>query len=117
MDALPYGVIAALIGLCTGIVLGLAARLGEFCTLGAIESAAYGGDQRRLRQWGVVLGTAIFSTFLLADAGLIDLQATIYHSIQWNPLASIAGGLRRDSKAGRFHHRLRSVLRLPDAVR
>jgi uncharacterized protein len=93
MDALPYGVIAALIGLCTGIVLGLAARLGEFCTLGAIESAAYGDDQRRLRQWGVVLGTAIFSTFLLADAGLIDLQATIYHSIQWNPLASIAGGL------------------------
>ena len=92
MGMLPIGALAALIGLMTGMVLGLAARLGEFCTLGAIESAIYGDDQRRLRLWGIVLGTAIFSTFLLADAGLIDIEATIYHAIAWNPLASIIGG-------------------------
>ncbi|MHC0052579.1 YeeE/YedE family protein [Actibacterium sp. D379-3] len=92
MDMLPIGAIAALIGLATGAVLGLAARLGDFCTLGAIESAVYGGDQRRLRLWGIVLATAIFSTHLLAGAGLIDLGQTIYHAIAWNPLASIVGG-------------------------
>ncbi len=92
MDVLPVGAIAALIGLATGIVLGLAARLGEFCTLGAIESAIYGADQRRLRMWGIVLATAIFATYLFAEAGKIALDATLYHSTQWNPLASIIGG-------------------------
>ena len=39
--------LATLLGLGTGIVLGLAARLGQFCTFGAIESAYLGNDQRR----------------------------------------------------------------------
>jgi hypothetical protein len=37
MDTLPMGAIAALVGLIGGAVLGLAARLGDFCTLGALE--------------------------------------------------------------------------------
>lgn len=93
MDGLPYGVIAALVGLIGGVVLGLAARLGDFCTLGALESAIYGRDQKRLRLWGVVLGVAILGTQLGAMAGVIDLPATIYHAIDWNPIASIFGGL------------------------
>lgn len=93
MGFLPIGAIAALIGLATGVVLGLAARLGDFCTLGAIESHIYGENQKRLRMWGVVLGTAIFTTFLLASDGRVDIEATVYHSIAWNPLASIIGGL------------------------
>ncbi|WP_095588961.1 YeeE/YedE family protein [Actibacterium ureilyticum] len=93
MDVIPIGALAALIGLATGIVLGLAARLGDFCTLGAIEAATYGGDHTRLRMWGVVLGTAILSTFVLAEGGQVDLSQSFYHSIAWNPLASILGGL------------------------
>ena len=41
----------ALIGLGGGIVLGLAARLGRFCTLGAIEDLLYGGSAARLWMW------------------------------------------------------------------
>lgn len=93
METLPYGAMAALIGLVGGIVLGLAARLGDFCTLGAIESAVYGADQRRMRLWGVVLGTAIAATWLGAAAGWIDISGTFYHQIAWSPLASIIGGL------------------------
>lgn len=93
MQDIPFGALAALVGLVGGIVLGLAARLGEFCTLGAIETAAWGGDQKRLRLWGVVLGTAILGTQIGAATGLIDLSATIYYSFAWNPLASILGGL------------------------
>lgn len=93
MEELPFGVLAALAGLLAGVVLGLSARLGDFCTLGALESALYGDDQRRLRLWGVVLAVAIFGTHLGSSFGLIDIAGSYYHEILWNPLASIAGGL------------------------
>lgn len=93
MTEMPYGLLAALVGLIGGVVLGLAARLGDFCTLGALEAAVYGQNPTRLRLWGVVLGVAILGTQFGAAAGLIDLGGTIYHSIAWNPLASIIGGL------------------------
>ena len=93
MENLPYGALAALVGLSGGAVLGLAARLGEFCTLGAVESALYGDDHRRLRLWGVVLGTAIAGCYLAQAAGYIDLSQTLYQSVRWSPLASIVGGL------------------------
>lgn len=93
MEELPFGVMAALAGLLAGVVLGLSARLGDFCTLGALESALYGDDQRRLRLWGVVLAVAIFGTHLGSSFGLIDIAGSYYHEIVWNPLASIAGGL------------------------
>ncbi|MGO4908276.1 YeeE/YedE family protein [Pseudorhodobacter sp. W20_MBD10_FR17] len=93
MENLPFGIWAALAGLIAGIVLGLSARLGEFCTLGALETALYGDDQRRLRLWGVVLGVAIFGTYLCGSLGLIDIGASFYHQIAWDPSASIIGGL------------------------
>jgi hypothetical protein len=93
MDNIPYGLLAALVGLIGGVVLGLSARLGDFCTLGALETAAYGRDQKRLRLWGIVLGVAILGTQFGALAGVIDLDSTFYHAIQWNPAASIVGGL------------------------
>lgn len=93
MDTVPYGLLAALVGLVGGVVLGLAARLGDFCTLGALESAIYGKDQRRLRLWGIVLAVAILGTQVGAMTGIVDLGASFYHAIAWNPLASIAGGL------------------------
>jgi len=93
MDFLPIGAWAALAGLITGAALGLAARLGDFCTLGALESAVWGGDQRRLRLWGIVLATAIASTQGLALAGLIDIAASQYHRIAWSLSGSLAGGL------------------------
>jgi uncharacterized membrane protein YedE/YeeE len=93
LETIPIGMIAALMGLASGLVLGLAARLGDFCTLGALEAAAYGSDQTRLRLWGIVLAVAILGTQGGAMAGLIDLSATIYHALQWNVLGSIIGGL------------------------
>ena len=44
-----------LIGLTGGLVLGLAARLGRFCTLGMIEDVHYGHDRSRwVRRWRAV---------------------------------------------------------------
>ncbi len=90
---MAFGALAALVGLIGGVVLGLAARLGNFCTLGAIEHAMFGRDQSRLRLWGLVLGSAVIGTQGGAYLGLIDLGASQYFSIAWNPLASIFGGL------------------------
>ena len=93
MDPLSAGSLAALIGLATGALLGLSARLGRFCTLGAIETALYGADQLRLRVWGIVLGVAIAATYLGAALGWVNLQGTLYHQIAFDPAAAIVGGL------------------------
>lgn len=92
METLPFGALAAFVGLAGGIVLGLAARLGEFCTLGALETAIYGKDQTRLRIWGIVLAVAVLGTQFGALAGLIDLGAA--------PIMQLPGILWPRSLAG-----------------
>lgn len=80
------------VGLFGGIVLGLASRLGRFCTLGAIEDHMYGGDSGRLRMWGVAIGTAILGTFGASLAGLVDPTATIYLGVATSLTGAAFGG-------------------------
>lgn len=84
---------AALIGFIGGIALGLAARLGRFCTLGAIEDALYGADDRRLRMWGLAVGVAIIGTQAAMSFGALDGSETAYLDRVWNPYSTIIGGL------------------------
>lgn len=83
----------ALIGLAGGVVLGLAARLGRFCALGAVEDALYAADGTRLRMWGVAAGVAVLGTFALIAVGALDPIAAPYLVTGWVPQASILGGL------------------------
>lgn len=83
----------ALIGLIGGIALGLAARIGRFCTLGAIEDLLYGSDNRRMRMWGVAIATAIIGTQLAGLLSVFDGAETAYLDRVWNPLGSVVGGL------------------------
>ena len=83
---------AALVGLFGGVLLGLAARLGRFCTLGAIEDYLYGGNDLRLRMWGLAIGTAVVGSFTLLALGLFDPADSFYLSQRWAPVASIVGG-------------------------
>lgn len=83
----------ALVGLFGGVLLGLAARLGRFCTMGAIEDLLYGGSGVRMRMWFLAIGSAIIGAFALMGAGLLNGEQTYYLSIRWSPTASIAGGL------------------------
>ncbi|MGC1427421.1 MAG: YeeE/YedE thiosulfate transporter family protein, partial [Albidovulum sp.] len=92
-EVLSEPVLIALVGLCGGVLLGLAARVGRFCTLGAIEDLFYGENPLRLRMWGIAIGVAVIATFGLSAAGLLDLSHTLYLSRGWNPLANIFGGL------------------------
>ncbi|WP_299472169.1 YeeE/YedE family protein [uncultured Roseibium sp.] len=83
----------ALIGLVGGIALGLAARIGRFCTLGAIEDYLYGADDRRLRMWFLAIGVAIIGSHVAMSSGLLEGSGTAYLDRVWNPLGSIVGGL------------------------
>lgn len=93
LDMLGEPVVLALIGLFGGVLLGLAARMGRFCSLGAIEDALYAGDWRRLRMWSLAIGVGIIFTYGAAAAGIADIGASVYLAQGWNPLASVLGGL------------------------
>lgn len=85
--------LAACLGLGGGLVLGLAARMARFCTLGAIEDYLYAGSDHRMRMWLLAVATGITATFALTGAGLISLGQTVYLDGGWNPVAHIVGGL------------------------
>ena len=92
-DLLGEANAAALVGLIGGLALGLAARIGRFCTLGAIEDLLYSSDDRRMRMWGLAIGTAIIGTHIAMDSGLLHAADTAYLDRVWNTLGSIVGGL------------------------
>ena len=83
----------ALIGLIGGILLGLAARVGRFCTLGTIEDYLYANDDRRLRMWAVAIGVAVICCHVSIALGWFDPIRTTYLAQTWNPIGSIVGGL------------------------
>lgn len=85
--------LSALIGAAGGLLLGLAARLGRFCTLGAIEDALYGGSTLRARMWALAIGVAITGSFALMAADLLPAQDSFYLSQAFSPIAAILGGL------------------------
>ena len=70
MEPVPDAVLAAILGLIGGTVLGLAAQIGRFCTIGAVEDALYAEDSRGLRMWALALGVAIAVTALGDAIGL-----------------------------------------------
>ncbi|KPP83717.1 MAG: sulfur transporter SoxT [Rhodobacteraceae bacterium HLUCCA08] len=93
IDSLGAGTLAAIVGLLSGLLLGLAARLGRFCTLGAIEDWLYGDNATRLRMWAVAIGVAVIGSFGAGALGWADIGQSFYLTLAWNPLASILGGL------------------------
>lgn len=93
LDWLDEPTVAALIGMGSGAVLGAAARLGRFCTLGAIEDALYGGCLGRLRMWGIAIGVAVIMAFGLVAGGLFDPLDSFYLAQGWSLPGAILGGL------------------------
>ncbi|MDW4497938.1 YeeE/YedE family protein [Sulfitobacter sp. D35] len=93
LDMVSEPVLVAGVGAFGGILLGLAARLGRFCTLGAIEDHFFGGSSRRALMWVLAIGIAVFGTFTLSALGYLRLEDTLYLARGWNPLACCLGGL------------------------
>ncbi len=83
----------AIAGLLGGICLGLAARVGRFCTLGAIEDYLYQSSDIRLRMWGLAIGVSGMVTFSLIGLGHLTPAATVYHATAFSPVLTILGGV------------------------
>lgn len=80
-------------GFAAGGCLGLAARMGRFCSLGAIEDALYGDSFDRLRLWAAAAASAILLTAIAAAAGWADPFASFYAAAPWSPVSTLLGGL------------------------
>ena len=93
LSELAPSTIAALCGLGVGVVLGLAARVGRFCTLGAVEDAFFGNDTRRIRAFALALAVAIAATQTLALSGLVDLKQSVYLHPDFGLAGAVVGGL------------------------
>lgn len=85
--------LVTLFGLLSGLFLGLATRLGRFCTMGAIEDLLYSSSSVRMRMWFLAIGVATIGSFTLVATGLLVPEQSFYLSIRWMPAASIVGGL------------------------
>jgi uncharacterized membrane protein YedE/YeeE len=93
LEELPLFIVRLILGFVFGLMLGFVVRRGRFCTLGAIEDATYGNDNRRLMSWIVAIGVAIASVHALELFGGLDLSRSIYlgSRLEWGGL--ILGGL------------------------
>jgi hypothetical protein len=78
-----------LAALLLGAVFGAVAQRTHFCTMGAIADAALFGSLRRVRTWLLAVATALAGTQLLAAAGWIALDASLYRAppLAWLGLA------------------------------
>ncbi len=92
-EGISDSALVALIGMASGLLLGLAARLGRFCTMGAIEDMLYGQNDTRMRMWVLAIGLSVIGTFGLMATGLLEPERSFYLSIRWMPVVSIIGGL------------------------
>lgn len=93
MPELSPALFAPLAGFAGGIVLGLAARIGRFCTLAAMEDMLFADETRRWRMWCLAMAVAIIGVALVQMAGLVDFETSIYVTQPVNLIAAILGGL------------------------
>lgn len=93
MEALADNQLAALVGMIGGLGLGLAAAIGQFCTLGAIEDTLYGQDKKRLRMWGLAIAVAITGVFVLNAFGMVEYAGSRFFIYKFNVISAVLGGL------------------------
>lgn len=88
----PY-ILRLALGFALGTAFGAVARLGRFCTFGALEDATYNNDSRRLRSWGVAIAVAIAGVAALEFWGGLDVSRALYTGsrLEWG--GAIIGGL------------------------
>lgn len=81
------------VGLSGGIVLGLAARLGKFCTLAAIEDALFAENTTRWRMWVLAIAVAILAMSAAEGMGFVEASHALVIVSGFNPVAVVTGGL------------------------
>lgn len=74
------------------MAFGAIVQRTSFCTMGAIADVVTMGDWTRIRQWALAAGVAVAGFGLLAWAGLVNPEQTLYASRRWIWLSALVGG-------------------------
>jgi uncharacterized membrane protein YedE/YeeE len=83
----------ALGGLLIGFVFGAVVYRTNYCAMGSLSDIHNFKDYRRFRAWVLAAATALAGTQLLAGAGVVPLERSMYLAPTLNWLGNIAGGL------------------------
>ncbi len=92
-DLLPLPTWMALLGGGIGLILGYVARSTRFCTLSAIETAAYGGNFIQLRMWVFAIALAAACVMVMTALGWVDLARSVHMQSRIALLGPVLGGL------------------------
>ena len=83
----------AVLALIIGCVFGATAQRTNFCTMGALSDVVFIGDWNRFRAWMLAIAVAILASQGLELFGVVDLNGSIYRSVNLGWLGAIVGGL------------------------
>ena len=92
-EVMEEHLVAAGLGAIGGIIIGLAARLARFCTLGAIEDATYVKDFTLIRMWGIAISVAILAVSFGLFQGWVLIESSFIRTVPFTPVLTILGGL------------------------
>jgi uncharacterized membrane protein YedE/YeeE len=90
-QANPAGVLAVG-GLIIGLMFGYVVFRTNFCTMGAVSDLVTFGDSRRFRAWVLAATTAMVGTQMLAVAGIVPIEKSMYLAPTLNWAGNLLGG-------------------------
>src|SRR5216110_1699641 len=90
MDAAQIVLLAALI---VGLIYGSVGLLSGFCMMSSMRGWLAEGDGRLVRTYALAMGTAIAASQVLAAAGIVDLNKSIYLQPTFSAPVLFLGGL------------------------
>jgi uncharacterized membrane protein YedE/YeeE len=93
MEDLPITTVMGFAGFAVGFLFGGIALRTNFCTMGAISDMVLMGDWNRFRAWMLAIAVAILGSQALHQMGLIDLNKSIYLTLNVGWAGAIIGGL------------------------
>jgi uncharacterized protein len=90
LDASQIVLLAALV---IGLIYGAVGLLSGFCMMSSMRGWLAEGDGRLVRTYALAMGTAIAASQVLAAAGLVDLNKSIYLQPSFSAPVLFLGGL------------------------
>lgn len=93
MEGLPITTWVSILGFILGLIFGAVALKTNFCTMGAISDMVLMGDWNRFRAWMLAIAVAILGSQAMHLAGLVDLNTSIYLTLNMGWAGAIVGGL------------------------
>jgi len=93
MENIPITTVMGIAGFVIGFLFGGIALRTNFCTMGAISDMVLMGDWNRFRAWMLAIAVAILGSQTMHQIGLVDLNKSIYLTLNVGWAGAIIGGL------------------------